>query len=95
MEMTQAQAAATAGISETDIARIETGELRLSVVKLERILGLIGTELHTRLEPYDDHDDVLHLIAMKDLERHKHRLQKARETLAGSLGSHPSGASAS
>lgn len=95
MEMTQAQTAAAAGISETDITRIETGELRLSVVKLERILNLMGLELHTRLEPYDDHDDVLHLIAMKDPERHKRRLQKGRETLARSLGPQPSGASAS
>lgn len=95
MEMTQAQAAAAAGISETDIARIETGELRLSVVELERILDSIGTELHTRLEPYDDHDDVLHLIALKDPDRHKRRLQKGREMLAGSLGPQPSGASAS
>ena len=95
MDMTQAQVAAAVGISETDIARIETGELRLSVVKLERIFGLIGVELHTRLEPYDDHDDVLHLIALKDPDRHKRRLQKGRETLAWSLGSQLSGASAS
>lgn len=81
MDMTQAQVAAAVGISETDIARIETGELRLSVVKLERIFGLIGVELHTRLEPYDDHDDVLHLIALKDPGLHKHRLQKSLEAI--------------
>ena len=84
MEMTQAQAAAAASISETDIERIETGELRLSVVELERILGLMGLKLHTRLEPYDDHDDVLHLIALKDPELHKHRLQKSLEAIGQS-----------
>lgn len=81
MGMTKAQVAAAASISEIDMARLETGELRPSVVELERILGSIGTELHTRLEPYDDHDDVLHLIAMKDPGRHKRRLQRGRETI--------------
>lgn len=81
MEMTQPQVAAAGGISETDIARIETGELRLSVVELEHILNSMGLELHTRLEPYDDHDDVLHLIAMKDPKLHQHRLQKSLEAI--------------
>lgn len=86
MEMTQAQVAAVVGISETDIARTETGELRLSVVELERILNSMGLELHTRLEPYDDHDDVLHLIALKDPELHQHRLQKSLEAIGRSVG---------
>lgn len=81
IKKTQDQVAAVVGISETDVARIETGELRLSVVELERILGLMGLKLHTRLEPYDDHDDMLHLIALKDPELHQHRLQKSLETI--------------
>jgi len=41
------------------VARIESGARQPSLITIGRLLAAVGLELRTRLEPYDDHDDVL------------------------------------
>lgn len=85
--VTTCQYAAAAGIGEADLARIESGELRPSVGELAQILDNAGTGLRIRLEPYDDHDDGLHLKALADPELHERRMRRGREVFAGATGS--------
>ncbi len=82
LRMTPAQFAAAAGISESDVARIETGELRPPLGELRRIFVAAGIDLHLRLEVYDDHDDVLHIRALADPARFERTIRNTRETFA-------------
>lgn len=84
--VTTCQYAASAGIKEDDLDRIESGELRPPVGELARILDNTGTGLRMRLEPYDDHDDGLHLKALADPELHDRRMRRNREVFAGATG---------
>ena len=83
---TACQYAASAGIREADLDRIESGELRPPVGELARLLDNAGTGLRIRLEPYDDHDDGLHLKALADPELHDQRMRRNREVFAGATG---------
>ena len=51
---------------------------------LYRLLAAADLEPRTRLEPYDDHDDVLDALAEKFPTRHK-QMDKAREEMATAL----------
>lgn len=84
--VTACQYAAAAGIGEADLDRIESGELRPPVGELARILDNAGSGLRIRLEPYDDHDDGLHLKALADPELHERRMRRGREVFAGAIG---------
>lgn len=84
--VTAFQYAAAAGIGEADLDRIESGELRPPVGELARILDNAGSGLRIRLEPYDDHDDGLHLKALADPELHERRMRRGREVFAGAIG---------
>lgn len=84
---TACQYATSAGIMEADLDRIESGELRPPVGELARLLDNAGTGLRIRLEPYDDHDDGLHLKALADPELHDQRMRRNREVFAGATGS--------
>jgi len=55
----QRQLAAAAKMPVSTVARIESGVRQPSLVTLARLLAAADLELRTRLEPYDDHDDVL------------------------------------
>lgn len=55
----QNQLAAAAGVPASTVGRIEAGERQPSLVTLGRLLAAADLEFRTRLEPYDDHDDVL------------------------------------
>lgn len=57
--LTQRQLADAAGVPQSTIGRIESGAMQPTLPLLDRILVSAGLELRTRLEPYDDHDDVL------------------------------------
>jgi transcriptional regulator with XRE-family HTH domain len=48
-----------AGVSQSEIARIESGKREPSIPTLQRILAGSGLELRFRLAPIDDHDRVL------------------------------------
>jgi len=69
--VTQAQLAALAGVPRSTVERIEAGTRQPSLVTLGRLLAAVDLELRTRLEPYDDHDDVLdaNYAAMTDSQR--------------------------
>lgn len=56
---TQRQLAEAAGVPQSTIGRIESGAMQPTLALLDRIMVSTGLELRTRLEPYDDHDDVL------------------------------------
>ena len=85
LRMSPAEFAAAAGISEADVARIETGERRPPLGEVQRILNAAGIDLGVRLEVYDDHDDVLHLRASADEARHERTIARARETFGAAV----------
>lgn len=57
--LSQRELAEQAGVSQSEIARIESGKREPSIPTLQRILGGSGLELRFRLAPVDDHDRVL------------------------------------
>ena len=71
------------GVDTTTLERIQTGQQRPSVGELATMLAATGAGLIVRLEVYDDHDDGLHLGALANPERHRRRMQRAREIFAG------------
>ncbi|MFP5345577.1 MAG: helix-turn-helix transcriptional regulator [Actinomycetes bacterium] len=56
---TQRQLADAAGVPQSTIGRIESGAMQPTLPLLDRIVVSADLELRTRLESYDDHDDVL------------------------------------
>ena len=57
--LTQRELAARAGVSQSEVARIETGKREPSIPTLQKILAGAGVELRFHLAPLDDHDQVL------------------------------------
>jgi transcriptional regulator with XRE-family HTH domain len=57
--LTQRELADAAGVPQSTVARIESGVRQPSLPVLARILAAVDLEMRIRLEPYDDHDDVL------------------------------------
>jgi len=55
----QRRLAEAAGVPVSTVARIESGARQPSLVTIGRLLAAADLELRARLEPYDDHDDVL------------------------------------
>lgn len=55
----QRQLAEAAGVPVSTVARIESGTRQPSLVTISRLLAAADLEMRARLEPYDDHDDVL------------------------------------
>ena len=56
---TQRQLADAAGVPQSTIGRIESGAMQPTLPLIDRIVVAAGFDLRTRLEPYDEHDDVL------------------------------------
>lgn len=61
----QQQLADAAGVPASTVNRIEAGQRQPSLVMLYRLLAAADLDLRVRLEPYDDHDDVLDAIHAK------------------------------
>ncbi|MCY3861837.1 MAG: helix-turn-helix transcriptional regulator [bacterium] len=80
--MGQAGLAAVAGLDQAEVAAIEIGALRPPVKELERVLSTMGFGLRSRLEPYDDHDDGLHLRALGDPGRYARRMRNGESAFA-------------
>lgn len=59
--LSQRELARAAGVPPSTIAKIESGRRQPTHPTMARILASIGLALTARLEPYDDHDDVLWL----------------------------------
>ncbi len=81
--LTQRELARRAGKAQSEIARIERGRQDPSLTVLQRLARAGGFDLRIRLEPHDDHDEVL-IDAMLDLsvdERLK-RLEDSSEAFA-------------
>lgn len=57
--LSQRALAERAGVSQSEIARIESGRREPSIPVLQCILAGAGLELRLRLAPLDDHDLVL------------------------------------
>jgi transcriptional regulator with XRE-family HTH domain len=57
--LSQRELAERAGVTQSEIARIENGNREPSIPTLQRILAGAGLELRLRLAPMDDHDEVL------------------------------------
>jgi transcriptional regulator with XRE-family HTH domain len=57
--LSQRELAESAGVAQSEIARIESGKREPSIPTLQRILAGAGLELRFRLAPIDDHDQVL------------------------------------
>lgn len=80
--MAQTGLAAAAALDRAGVAAIEDGALRPPVKELERVLSAMGFGLRTRLEPYDDHDDGLHLRALSDPGRYARRMRNGESAFA-------------
>ncbi|MGO9458300.1 MAG: helix-turn-helix domain-containing protein [Acidimicrobiales bacterium] len=57
--LSQRDLADRAGVSQSEIARIELGKREPSIPTIQRILAGAGLEVRFRLMPLDDHDEVL------------------------------------
>jgi transcriptional regulator with XRE-family HTH domain len=57
--LSQRQLAEAAGVPQSTVARIETHRQQPTLPLMARLFAAAGLELRTRLEDYDDHDDVL------------------------------------
>lgn len=57
--LSQRELAERAGVSQSEIARIESGKREPSIPTLQKILAGAGKELRFRLAELDDHDHVL------------------------------------
>ena len=80
--LTPDELAQAAGLSPSGLVAIEDGRHRPPVGELQRILSAMDACLRVRLEPYEDHDDCLHLRALADPERHQRQLRAAQATFA-------------
>ena len=58
-DMTQAQLAAAAGVSQQAVSAYETGRKEPTLPTLQRLIAAAGLEMRIRLEPLDDHDSSL------------------------------------
>ncbi len=58
-DMTQADLASAAGVSQQAISAYETGRKEPTLPTLQRLLSAAGLEMRIRLEPIDDHDRTL------------------------------------
>jgi len=69
--VTQAQMAALAGVPRSTVERIEAGTREPSLPTLGKLLAAVDLDMRIRLEPYDDHDDVLdaNYVAMTPEQR--------------------------
>ena len=57
--LSQRELAERGGVTQSEIARIESGKREPSIPIIQRILAGAGLELRFRLMPLDDHDQVL------------------------------------
>ena len=58
-KLTQAELARRAGTSQATISAYESGRKSPTVATLSRLLRASGFDLRARIEPHDDHDEVL------------------------------------
>ena len=84
-QFTLGELADAAEVSTACAMSIEDGTFRPPLTMVEHLLSAMGTYLRVRLEPYDDHDDGLHLQALADPERYQRRLANGEKAFATAL----------
>jgi len=72
--ISQRELAERAGVTQSEIARIESGKREPSIPTIQRILAGAGLEIRFRLMPRDDHDQVLNAR-----EEHRSSAERAVE----------------
>ena len=72
--ISQRELAERAGVTQSEIARIESGKREPSIPTIQRILAGAGLEIRFRLMPRDDHDQVLNAR-----EEHRSSAERAGE----------------
>lgn len=65
------------GLTLSELSDIEHGRVSLSLDDTESLLNSAGLEQFAHLEPYDDHDDLLHLDAIAGQDRRHSSLARA------------------
>lgn len=85
--LSQRQLAEAAGVPQSTVARIETYRQQPTLPLLARLLAAADLELRTRLEDYDDHDDVLDArrAGMPAAQRRRIRTAQDRFAIAGQV----------
>lgn len=68
--------------AQSTVARIEVGSMQPTLPMLYRLLAAAGLQPRVRLEPYDDHDDVLERLAERFPRRPAQAAQARDDTLA-------------
>ena len=69
LHLDEASLAGVVGLTIAELSDIESGRISLSLDDTESVLNHAGLEQFARLEPYDDHDDLLHLAAIAERRR--------------------------
>lgn len=82
--LSQRQLSEAAGVPRSTVARVESGQMQPTLPMLERLVLAAGLEMRIRLEPYDDHDDVLDALASADPGRAR-AARSAADRLAAQL----------
>lgn len=80
--LSQRQLADLAGVPQSTVARIETHRQQPTLPLLARLLAAADLELRTRLEDYDDHDDVLDSRRAKTPAVARRRIRAAQDKFA-------------
>jgi transcriptional regulator with XRE-family HTH domain len=78
----QRQLAEAAGVPQSTVARIETYRQQPTLPLLARLFAAAGLELRTRLEEYDDHDDVLDARRAKMTAAQRAQIRAAQDRFA-------------
>ena len=76
-----AEFADTIGLDEAELAGIESGAYQPPLSVVQQIHATVGEALSTRIEVYDNHDDVLELQYLRDPEGVTTAINVFRETL--------------
>ena len=82
--LSQREYARLAGVAQPTIAAIESGKRQPSWPVLCRILAAADLEPRVRLEPYDNHDDVLDALAAK-FPATQQAMEQARDNMLATL----------
>src|SRR3954454_16939786 len=80
--LSQRQLAELAGVPQSTIGRIETFRQQPTLPLLARLLAAAEFELRTRIEDYDNHDDVLDARRSRMSSTQQRRLRRAQDRFA-------------
>lgn len=85
--ISQRQLAEAAGVPQSTVARIETYRQQPTLPLLARLFAAADLELRTRLEEYDDHDDVLDARRAKTTAAERAQVRAAQDRFAAGKAS--------